>query len=207
MRWPFVNNTRMIKTAAKTILKNVAKQFGYKMINGVPYKIVHDEFYKINVLTSSMHDEVEYSISLYFKPLCCDDTLWKILGISDDMAAQPVSIHCNGAFTAPCVRLFEKTYSIKNKNEIPDFFVQQFETFEHLINESDHCWLSSLYINDTATDYGITQNILYHIAKGNNTQALLFIEKELKQGKEGLFVLGDRPFMESAKEYCLSYDQ
>ena len=198
-----MNNTKVIKTAAKAILKDVAKQFGYKTISGIPYKIVHDEFYKINVLTSSTRDEVKYSVSLHFKPLCCDDTLWKILGISDDMIAQPVSIHCNGAFTAPCVRLSEKTCSIKSENEVANFFVQQLETFEHLINESSRCWLNSLYINDTITDYGITRNILYYIANGDNTQALFFIEQELEQGKEGLFVLGDRPFMKSAKDYCL----
>ena len=198
-----MNNTKVIKTAAKAILKNVAKQFGYKTISGIPYKIVHDEFYKINVLTSSTRDEVKCSVSLHFKPLCCDDTLWKILGISDDMVAQPVSIHCNGAFTAPCERLSEKTRSIKSENEVANFFVQQLETFEHLINESSRCWLNSLYINDTTTDYGITRNILYYIANGDNTQALFFIEQELEQGKEGLFVLGDRPFMKSAKDYCL----
>lgn len=197
-----MNNAKTIKTAAKAIFKNVAKQFGYKTISGIPYKIVHGELYKISVLTSTARDEVEYSISLHFKPLCCDDMLWKILEISDDMCAQSASIHCIGAFTAPCVRLTEKTCSIKNEDEIADFF-QQFETFEHLINDSDRCWLNSLYISDTTTDYGITQNILYYIAKGNHRQALFFIEKELEQGKDGLFVLGDRAFMKSAKEYCL----
>ena len=201
-----MNDTKAIKTAAKAILKDVAKQFGYRTISGIPYKIVHDELYKISVLTSTGRDEVEYSISLHFKPLCCDDTLWKILGISGDMAAQPVSIHCMGAFTAPCERLAEKTRSIKSENEIADFFVQQFEAFEHLINETDCHQLSSLYIGDTTTDYGITRNILYYIAKGDHRQALSFIEKELEQGKEGLFVLGDRPFIKSAKEYCLRGD-
>ena len=78
----------------------------------------------------------------------------------------------------------------------------QFEAFEYLINNSS-CCLDSQYINDTITDYGITQNILYYIGKGNNAQALSFIEQELEQGKEGPFVLGDRPFLKSAKEYCL----
>lgn len=198
-----MNNTKAIRTAARAILKNVAKQFGYKMINGIPYKMVRDEFYKIIVLTSSARDEVKFSISLHFKPLHCDYTLWKILGINDDMIAQPVSIHCNGAFTAPCVELSEKTYSVKDENEVADFLSQQFEAFEYLINNSSCCCLDSQYINDTITDYGITQNILYYIGKGNNAQALSFIDQELEQGKEGPFVLGDRPFLKSAKEYCL----
>ena len=42
-----MNNTKAIRTAVKTILKNVAKRFGYKMINDIPYKMVRDEFYKI----------------------------------------------------------------------------------------------------------------------------------------------------------------
>lgn len=198
-----MSNTKEIKNFLEKMFKNSAKSYGYKVISGIPYKEINGALFDIILQTSTSKDGVQMRCSLHYKPLYCDYALWAVMGVDDEMSRQPFSIHSNGAFVAPSVNVFEKIEFIVSTENVEKIIGQIYKYIESVIAETSFQVFDDIYIKDKNKSYGLIRNILYNIGKHDFSSALSIIENSIQNGQTGYYVIADREFMKSAKEFCM----
>lgn len=191
------------------LIKQEAKNFGWKFKSFFTYKSAKDFFYDVTFYTSGFDNSISGSLS--FKPLIIDEKFWEIVDLIDNKK-MPLSLRGNGAFVVSSKDVFD--YKLK---VVPESLKVDIDNLFDRINlKVDE--LQSTIINLEAFISFIEQNpskrsewfdvdmlIVAFIVQQKYDKALSLLDYAKTNRGMCSWGFGDKDFYDLAIEYCQSH--
>ena len=175
----------MTKDEGKIIdlnMKKIAKQFGYKSINGSYYKKRQEGLHILHTLVTKSGFKCRSCI----KDDRNDDVLWDVLDMPDNKTYR-YSLHVDGAFAAPTI--FVSDYFYETVDDYEQTFIELWNLIERDLNSfMNQRSLEQIIFSMDADDSNVQlHKCLYYIDKGQINEAADLAKAEMDKGRDGGF--------------------
>jgi hypothetical protein len=201
---------KTVQNQFKLYLKPIAKDYGFKCIdNYLLYQKTGTYF--IDIITRAWFKEKYlFTVRMSIKPYVYDNIFWEAFDMSENAQAKE-SLRANGAFVAPTVDVFDKSYAFENEYEVEQVCKNAIEECRNMSAEFisqvelQYGDFDAYILNQSNIHNEMLLKMLAHIHRGDYLQAKNLAEDELRQGREGRFKNKGMYINEHIVKYCLAH--
>lgn len=187
---------KMLQKECIKLVKDTAKEFGYKTISNSIYKIYDDCLVYADFL---IVDRARFVYGIYIKKISFDDSFWKIMDMEENFK-KSFSLRVNGAFVAPGVEVYDDIIELSEDiHKISSEFVNIVESKGRAFYEKNNIINYILSHNDIL--YHNTLQCLAYIDINDIPSAVEIARRQVEDGDSGGFINGDKGFFERLVTY------
>ena len=185
---------KISEKACIKLVRDTAKEFGYKTISNSIYKIHEDCIICANYL---IVDKSRFVYDIRVKKLSFDELFWRIMDMEGNLKER-FSLRVDGAFTFPGVFIYEDIIELSEDFlKIPNEFVNVVESKSKAFFEE----------NDIIT-YILSHNEIFSILKclayldlNDISNAVELARRQVEAGNSGAYINEDKGFFERVLTY------
>jgi len=187
---------KMLEKECIKLVKDTAKELGYKTISNSIYKIYDDCIVYAHFL---IVDRARFVYDIYIKKLSFDDSFWRIMDMEENFK-KSISLRVNGAFVAPGVTVYGDIIELSEDiHKVSSEFVNIVESKGRDFYEKNNIINYILSHNDIL--YHNTLQCLAYIDINDILSAVEIARRQVEDGDSGGFINGDKGFFERLVTY------
>lgn len=189
-------------------IKDMAKEYGYKMRGGVLYKKSGEYFVSILIVATGVNNNLINAIGRV-KPYFIDDTFWEVFQMPENIKA-PVGLRANGAFTVQGLHVYNQYREIEDyadvKGNVEELLRLCDSKVEEIINEEGNDFRKFIHYSRSVKNPGLYKpalaEMLFDIKEKNYQNAKKLAMCEMDNQRYGNLQNQGKDIYEHVLDFC-----